>query len=162
MYDTGPTLCNTTPEIHFGKLFWKSLAQTWSPGLKSLDLLYSSWCCFCFACAAHTVPPRFGLNISSHVRKVHPIISINSATLVVECGVVPYVSRKSAIRCCHGNPSFIVLFIACLNVWTMRSARPLDDGWCGILITTHKWLEGLIITLHTPFCNNDKNCACVQ
>ena len=127
MYDNRPTLYNTTPEIHLVALSRKSLVHTLSPGRKSRGLLCSSWYCFCFACASHTALSRFGLNISSRVHKERPISIVHGATFVVVCGVVLYVSRKLAIRCCNG-PSFFVLHIACLNVWTIRSARPLDAG----------------------------------
>ena len=125
MYDNGPTLYNTTPEIHLVALSQKSLVHTLSPGRKSRGLLFSSWYYFCFACASHTALSRFGLNMSSRVREQQSISNVHSATFVVVCGVVLYVSRKLAIWCCNG-PSFFVLHIACLNVWTIRSARPLD------------------------------------
>ena len=88
MYDNGPTLCITSPAIYLALLFQKSFVHTLSPGRNSQGLLCSSWCCFCFACAAHTVLLRLGFIISSQVCKERPMSNVQGATFVVLCDVV--------------------------------------------------------------------------
>ena len=87
-----------------------------------------SWWNFCAPCLSRTRSTRSGLILSSTQRTFRPINTAGEDP-VIAWGVTLYLAKNRDTRDCKDPPC--IFFIARLNTWTPRSAKPFVDGWYG-------------------------------
>ena len=122
-----------TPSNHFGPL-QKLHTYTLSPSSNDRSSLCRSCPTIWWLWLAVTQCSSMGCIRSKWEHGRHSINSWAGEILVVVCEVIWYWNRN---RDKHVRTAPSVVFLSPdLNVWTARSARPLEAGWYGATVTT--------------------------